>query len=188
MNMNIYYKGERNVLRMELIKFFVLFGIFVICVVIGMLIARKYTLRLNELKEMKKGLQMLESKLKFTYEKLPIVFEEIGHAIDEPARETFCIASENMQYTSAENSWNEALTQMENEGRTNLKHEDLETLKTLGKMLGKTNMEGQVNQIKLVDTFLDTQIMEADTEKRKNDKMYKSLGIVAGLAIVILLV
>ena len=69
-----------------------------------------------------------------------------------------------------------------------MKKEDIETLKTLSKMLGKTDISGQINQIELVKTFLDNQIQEADTEKRKNDKMYRSLGIVAGLSLVVLLI
>ena len=55
-------------------------------------------------------------------------------------------------------------------------------------MLGKTDLEGQVSEIKLVQNFLNTQIDIAEKEKQKNEKLYKTLGGVIGLAIVIILV
>ena len=173
---------------MVMIKALILIGIFGTSILIGIMIAKKYTSRLNELKEMKKAMHMLETKLKFTYETLPVVFKEIGRNIDKTTGDIFILASENMEYTTAGNSWSEALTQTVNEKRTNMKKEDIETLKTLSKMLGKTDISGQINQIELVKTFLVNQIQEADTEKRKNDKMYRSLGIVAGLSLVVLLI
>ena len=55
-------------------------------------------------------------------------------------------------------------------------------------MLGKTDLEGQISEIKLVQNFLNTQIDLAEKEKQKNEKLYKTLGGVIGLAIVIILV
>ena len=49
-------------------------------------------------------------------------------------------------------------------------------------------LSGQVNEIKLIDTFLDVQIEKAEQDKRKNEKMYKTLGVTVGLAIVIVLI
>ncbi len=49
-------------------------------------------------------------------------------------------------------------------------------------------MEGQVNQIELTNHFLETQICKAQDELAKNEKLYKTLGSVLGLAIVILLI
>ncbi len=49
-------------------------------------------------------------------------------------------------------------------------------------------MEGQVNQIELTNQFVETQISKAQTELAKNEKLYKTLGTVLGLVIVILLI
>ena len=37
-----------------------------------------------------------------------------------------------------------------------LLQDDKEALKSLGKLLGKTDIEGQISQIRLVNNFLDT--------------------------------
>ena len=52
---------------------------------------------------------------------------------------------------------------------------------------GKTDIEGQISEIELTNTFLDIQIEKAENEKQKNQKMYKTLGTVVGLALVIIL-
>jgi stage III sporulation protein AB len=57
----------------------------------------------------------------------------------------------------------------------------------LSKLLGKTNLEGQVREIELTQSFLKKQIEDAEQERQKNEKLYKTLGMTIGLAIVILL-
>ena len=69
-----------------------------------------------------------------------------------------------------------------------LKKEDINSIKPLGKLLGKTDIDGQVSQIKLVYEFLEEQIKDATEEKIKNEKMYQKLGAIVGLVMVIVLV
>ncbi len=68
-----------------------------------------------------------------------------------------------------------------------IKQEDKDILKKLGKLLGQTDVEGQISEIEVTQNFLDTQIEKAEEEKKKNQKMYKTLGIVTGLVFVIIL-
>lgn len=49
-------------------------------------------------------------------------------------------------------------------------------------------MEGQVSEIELTSSFIDMQINKAEEERKKNEKMYRTLGTVIGLAIVIILI
>ena len=60
-------------------------------------------------------------------------------------------------------------------------------MKKLGKLLGQTDVEGQVSEIEVTENFLDTQIEKAEEEKKKNQKMYKTLGVVVGLVFCIIL-
>jgi len=68
-----------------------------------------------------------------------------------------------------------------------IKQEDKDILKKLGKLLGQTDIEGQISEIEVIENFLDMQIENAEDERKKNQKMYKTLGIVAGLVFVIIL-
>ena len=146
--------------------------------------SKRYSNRLKDLKEMRKALNFFEEKIKFTYEPIPDVFEEISGKVKENIAEIFHKSSSLMVNVSAGEAWEKAVDTSNN----NFTKEDIDIIKGLAKMLGKTDISGQINQIELVKTFLDNQIQEADTEKRKNDKMYRSLGIVAGLSLVVLLI
>lgn len=75
-----------------------------------------------------------------------------------------------------------------NKTNLNLNSEDIEIIKSLGKMLGKTDVEGQISEINLTSEFLETQIIKAEEDCKKNEKMYKTLGTIVGLAIVIILI
>ena len=55
-------------------------------------------------------------------------------------------------------------------------------------MLGVTDLQGQISQIELTQSLLNSQIKEAQEEKVKNSKMYKTLGITVGLAVGIILI
>ena len=84
---------------------------------------------------------------------------------------------------SIDEAWTEAVQEDEN----NLKEEDKEIIKMLGRLLGKTDKEGQIAEIQVTRNFLNTQILRAEEEKKKNTKLYKTLGTVIGCGIGIIL-
>ncbi len=88
-----------------------------------------------------------------------------------------------METKTANLAWEEAIDQ----SQTSLSKEDKYVLKTLSKLLGQTDIEGQIAQIEITQKFLETQIKEAQEEKQKNEKLYSKLGTTIGLAIVIIL-
>ena len=63
-----------------------------------------------------------------------------------------------------------------------------EIIKMLGKLLGKTDIKGQVNEITLTQNLVEKQIQKAEFEKNKNVKLYKTMGIVLGMGICIILI
>ena len=81
-------------------------------------------------------------------------------------------------------SWNEAI----NNTKSDFNEEDKEIIKMLGKMLGKTDIKGQVNEIDLCISLIKRQLKKAESEKEKNYKLYKTMGIVLGLGICIVLI
>jgi len=169
---------------MTFIKLFILFSIFLSSIYIGILISKKYVNRVKELKEMKNALNMFETKIKFTYESIPEIFKDISDKTENNIKNIFKTSSEKMNIMSAGEAWSNSIDEI----NCNLTQEDKSILKDLGKMLGKTDVEGQVSEIQLVSRFLDTQIEIAENEKQKNEKMYKTLGGVIGLALAIVLI
>lgn len=146
--------------------------------------SKKYSNRLRDLKEMRKAFNFFEEKIKFTYEPIPDVFEEISHKVQDNIGEIFYNSSKSMENESAGVAWEKAV----DEANNNFTKEDKDIIKGLAKMLGKTDIDGQVSEIRLTCKFLDVQIKDAEIEKNKNEKLYKTLGATVGLALVIILI
>lgn len=151
---------------------------------IGILISKKYANRVKDLKEMRKGFNFFEEKIKFTYEPIPDVFEEISKKLKLNIGSIFYEASKKMENISAGEAWEDAI----NNSNTSFSKEDIDVIKGLAKMLGRTDIDGQVSEIRLTDKFLEVQINDAEKEKAKNEKLYKTLGATVGLALVIILI
>ena len=169
---------------MIILKYIMIFLVFLISFLIGNLISKKYILRVKELKDFKNALNIIESKIKFTYEPLTEIFMQTSKLFSKNISAMFVQASNNMKSLNAEEAWNKSLE----EASTNLYKEDIENIKNFGKMLGKTDKEGQISQLELTKTFIEMQIEKAKIEEEKNSKMYKTLGAIVGLAFVIILV
>ena len=168
---------------MQLIKYFIIFLILILATMIGRFLSKKYVYRLEELEDIKNALNILKSKIKFTYEPIPEIFEEISKTSSRNISELFKTAKIKMNDLTANEAWEEAIEESQN----NLKKEDKDVLKTLSKLLGQTDAEGQISQIEITENFLENKIQEAMEEKKKNEKLYTRLGTIMGLTIVIIL-
>lgn len=171
---------------MYALKFILLLAVFGTSTVIGILISKKYSNRVKILKDLRNALNIFEVKINFSYETIPEIFKEISEKIKGTAGKIFgdTVKNINDENMIAGEAWEKSL---ENNGEA-LKQEDVNCLKSLGKLLGKTDVEGQISQIKLVSTFLEKQINDANEARGKNEKMYQKLGAIVGLIIVIVLI
>ena len=169
---------------MQFLKYFILFLILVSTSLIGKFLSKKYVYRLEELEEIKNALNILKTKIKFTYEPIPEIFFEIAENSNRNISQIFIKAKENMNEISAGEAWEKAVEETE----CNLNDEAKKIVKTLSKLLGKTDAEGQISQIEITENFLEGQIKEAAEERRKNEKLYTRLGTVMGLTIIIIFV
>ena len=171
---------------MNIIKYFGIILIFIASTYIGKLYANKYKNRVDELEKMKSSLNIFKAKIKFTCNTIPEIFEDIGKNLDEPIGKIFLDASKLMEQQIAKDAWDTSLNQ--NICRTNFNKKDIEDLKELSKMLGNTDVQGQISQIELVMQLIEGQTKQAQIEMQKNSKLYRTLGITAGLTIAIILI
>ena len=159
---------------MLVLKIVMLFAVFGTISTIGVKISNRYTERANNLKQIKKALNIFETKIMYTYEPIPDVFLEISKKIKGDVGKLFLDASRNMSLDFAGDAWEKSL----NNSNIMLLEDDKEALRSLGKLLGSTDIDGQLSQIRLVNGFLNEQIKEAIEQKDKNETMYKKLGII----------
>ena len=167
-----------------ILKFILGIGVIICSTRIGILLSKKYVYRLDELDELKNNFQIIENKIKYTYSPLQEIFLEISEISNYSVKKQFKNTVDNIKAKGAEKAWKEEIGNAE----MSLKKEDKDVLKEFGVLLGKTNKEGQINQIKYVNSLLDRQIEKAKQEREKNEVIYKKLGLILGVGIVIILI
>ncbi|MCK9216724.1 MAG: stage III sporulation protein SpoIIIAB [Firmicutes bacterium] len=156
---------------------------------IGILLANKYIIRIKILKTFRFSIQLLETEIVFTSTPLPYAFNHISSKIDKPWNAFFHEVSENLlkrNFFTMEEAWNSAMNN--HLDLPFFKKSDIELIKNFGKVLGKSDTEDQKKHFLLVYAQLDRHEEEAEIEKKKNVKMYKSLGLLLGIAIYIILI
>lgn len=116
---------------MQIIKYCMLFFVFIASALIGKYISQKYKYRLEELEEIKNALNIFKSKIKFTYEPIPEIFKEISKNTRNNISTFFNKVIEKMETQTVSSAWEEAIDEFSG----NLNKEDKQTIKTLSKLL-----------------------------------------------------
>ena len=168
---------------MQGIKYILLIGIFGLSTGIGLVISKSYENRVVELREFKNILNIMKTKIKFTYEPLAEIFKQIANKNETNIEKIFSQMAIQMTYSQTKEVWEYCIQ----EADISINQEDKDILKKLGKLLGQTDVEGQVSEIEVTENFLNMQIDKAEEDKKKNQKIYKTLGVTLGLIFVIIL-
>ena len=86
---------------------------------------------------------------------------------------------------SLQKAWKESIENKIN--FLSLNREDIAIIVKIGETLGKNDVEGETNNLNGLNILLQNQIKKSEYEQNKSEKMYKSIGAIIGIAIVILL-
>ena len=168
---------------MILIKFIILILIVLTTTSLGMQKVKSFKERQNALSLFKRSLLFMKTKIEFTYEPIKRIFEDISSVIYENKDNVFYACNSENEITFY-NNWTKAVDKT----LKDLKQDDLEIIKNFGKMLGKTDKNGQISEIELALCLIEKQIEDAENYYVKNEKLYKTIGVVSGLALCIIFV
>lgn len=155
---------------------------------IGYILGKDFSRRVEQLKLLRMSLQMLETEIEYSSTPLPYAFESISKKCISPVREIFKDVSDNLKgnhFSTVGEAFEKALIDCRE--ITCFKKEDMEILKSFSHSIGSSDREGQEKSFRLVIKQLEGQEDRAEESRAKNEKMYKSLGLLAGLAIAIIL-
>lgn len=155
---------------------------------IGYILSRDCAIRPQELRDLQGLMQMFENEVCYMSNLLSDAFYNISKASSSKVAVFFRSASELLKKDvgiNASEAWEQAVRS--NIVKTSLSKEDEEILINFGKILGSSDIDGQVMNIKLTINHLKLQERKAEEARKKNEKMYKNLGLLCGLAIVIIL-
>lgn len=133
---------------MMFIKYAILMLIFLGSCAIGVIISRKYKNRVNDLRDFKNAINILQTKIKFTYEPLGDIFNEIANIMGEKKKVSYIFknAVDNLKYEDIKTSWEKAIE--DSKEYLSFSKEDVEIIKSLGNMLRKNRCRGSIKRNK----------------------------------------
>ena len=98
---------------MNIIKYIMLLILWISMSLIGKIIAKKYSYRVEELEEMKNALNIFKNKIKFTYSPIGEIFEEISQNTSiKNIANIFTQAKNNMNNQTASEAWDKSLEEI----------------------------------------------------------------------------
>ncbi|MBD3108103.1 stage III sporulation protein SpoAB [Bacillus sp. AGMB 02131] len=162
--------------------------IFAACTILGFQFSRHLSERPKQLRYFKTALQALEAEIMFGHIPLQEASVRLSKQMPKPVNLFFNRFSANLQTEGAtvKRAWTESLKSISS--MLALQTKDLEILEQFGETLGKHDRFQQQKQIALTMTHLEREENEALLAQSKYEKMIKSLGVLVGLLLIILLV
>ena len=154
----------------------------------GVLIGSKYKNRVKNLESLLIALEMVHAEINYGLTPLPHVFMKIGESVSKPVSALFLCSAREMEShrgKSALDCWAEAVNAHKNELELNEKQ--LEQLERLGMIWGKGDKSGQLKQVVLIQSFIRHALEKANQEMEKSEKLWRYLGLLGGITLVIFL-
>lgn len=144
--------------------------------------------RVRCLEELLMSLEMLQSEIGHGLTPLPEAFLNLGKRMNDPAGSLFLETAQYMKLNrglSARECWMKALKK--NFLEMEYMKKDLHLLERFGRVWGKGDKKGQLAQVALMQESLRQALAEAREEQAKNGKIWRYLGLMGGITVVIFL-
>lgn len=155
---------------------------------LGFFYGNKYAKRVENLMCLQEGIRILQSEVIIFSNPLPDALTNTFKRVSKDISKLFLIIRDNLLQNHSGDIYISFLASREFLRDLFLKDEDIDLFLSLGKIIGKTNRIDQEKQFKFLLDELEIQIIEAKEERAKNEKMYRSLGLLLGLGIIIILI
>lgn len=145
--------------------------------------AEKLAKRERTLISIKTALGLLESEIVFTSHHLKQAFLHINSICN--CDNFFLYIAENIENLGIAKAWCMSVDHKKND--LCITDSDADILKILASELGRSDREHQIKNINHVSSLLSQAAQDAHNEYKKSAKFYRSMGILGGIFIVLLL-
>lgn len=153
---------------------------------VGFTISRNYSERPRQLQNLLTGVQMLLTEIVYAATPLSVALVHISRVLDNPVGAFFARASQGIaEHMSAKRAWEEALDTLAHESA--LLTPDLDVLRYLGGVLGTSDREDQQRHLLVASRRLEGLHQTSQEEAKRNERMWKYLGVLCGIVVVIII-
>ncbi len=154
----------------------------------GILFSQKFKTRVRQLTDFQRAMTELEYSIEFMSMTIGDSLVMIAKNSETELKNIFLYVSDRLKSSPGsemQKIWKRALSKY-SEGLA-LKKDDLEIIIDFSKNLGTGNREKEKNNIKVTSMRLKIAEDEARAELEQNSKMYRGLGFLSGIFVVIIL-
>lgn len=154
----------------------------------GFELSNRLRRRSKQIRYLKMALESLETEIVFAMTPLAEACKRVSDQIPDHTVASFFqtiglkLSKEESLVTDI---WQSVLEKWKEE--TDLKDSEINILKQFGQTLGQQDLENQRKQIRLAISYFDQEENQALEAQQKYDSMYKSLGFLAGIFIVLIM-
>lgn len=155
---------------------------------IGFMLAKRVSERPRQLRMLKVALQAMEAEITYGLTPILTVAENLIKQLPRPISTFFEVFVETLENKAIplHEAWERSLKEVW--PKTALKKGELEVMQQFGTTLGRHDRENQQKQIHLALSHLEREEAEAKDMQIKYESMFKSLGFLTGLLIVLVLI
>jgi len=162
--------------------------ILVSCTALGFYFAALEKFRVQDLQEFKKALMILSSEIEHMRTPLPLACTNIAKRTKDMVSDLFGQFADLLSHETVETAyqlWIQALESQKK--RSYLATEDWDAIESFGKTLGYLDKQMQQSAITCTMEYVDEKTTGLQTQSDKNSRMYRSLGVIGGLLLVVVL-
>jgi stage III sporulation protein AB len=155
---------------------------------LGLQAGSRYITRVKEIRMLQIIFAQLETEILHYSTFLPEAIEKISYATQGALKEFFLEFAHRLHSRTGDTAadvWEEVLEKWRK--YFSMDREEYEILLRFGKVLGASDKEGQLRYFHLIQAQLKNQEKKAEEARSKYERMYRSLGLLGGLALAIIL-
>lgn len=156
---------------------------------LGIALSNKVCGRPKDLKRFRSLMQMLETEIIYGATPLPTALKYLSASSEGRFSRFFKYISDSLnsrQFFSLRDAWSNGVNEVLMKD-TSLSGIDLELIKNFGNVLGCSDRDDQKKHFELFYIQLKHYEEIAEEERKKSSKMYRSLGFLLGIVVVIVL-
>ncbi len=169
---------------MLVLKLLIALGIVIVCTALGIIKSKRYESREYILREAIMLFEGIRNEIQYALTPIPNAIESVRQNMITPLKEVMgAVSFELLQY----NVSNEKITN-EIAKLGELTPYDIQTISNGIITLGKSDIDGQTGIINMTSVTLENQLQDSIEAKRKNSKLYKTVGLATGLMIAIVFI
>lgn len=154
---------------------------------LGLNAAHRLSVRLQVLSSLLTALQLMQAEIAFRQTPVPELLEQLTHQLPPPADGLFALCAqrgEELGRVPFSEIWRESVESCRG---LELSRQERRELAAIGNILGRYDVDGQLAALAALERRVEQLFSQAQQERDSRSKVFSALGIVTGLALIILL-